>query len=742
MTLFSAFCPPRHCLRGFIALAVAALASGPAAAQAGNKDTKAGPQSAPAEISAETMSGRPDREINLEGNVEIKRGTTTINADRATYDVVEDEVEASGNVRMRRLDDRYAGDELKFKLDAGQGFVARPTYRLGRSNGQGGARRIDFQDEDRAIIVDGTYSTCEGPDPDWYLKCDTLQLDRDRDVGTASNTIVYFKGVPILGTPALSFPLSDARKTGFLAPSVGTNSTGGLELTAPYYFNIAPNRDLTLYPSLITRRGLQLGADGRYLEAAYRGQTKLEWLPNDQKTNTTRYAITSTHAQMLAPALSFGWNLSAASDDDYPNDFARGITVANSTRLLLRDVNLNYVRDFWSAGMRTSNYQVLQDPAAPIARPYDRLPQFTFLAGRQDVRGFDWSIDTELTRFSNRDLVGGERLVLTPRVAYPIIRPGYFLTPKLSFDLSKYRLTKQAAGAPTNLTRSVPTFSLDSGMVFERDAWFFGRNMNQTLEPRLFYVRTPYRDQSLFPNFDSADADLSFVQLFSENRFVGRDRIGDANQLTVALASRFIEESGVQRMRFAVGQRYYFSDQRVSLGAVSSQSRSDLLLSASGTLSATLGVDGNIQLSESSHDVFRASYAARWQPAPKRVLNLQYRRDFLNDLEQLDVSGQWPIADRWYSIGRVNYSLPNRQIVEGLLGMEYKADCWIFRVVVQRTPTATDKATTSTFFQLQLNGLAKVGSNPLDAIRASIPGYQLIDQSEYPKFNNSTPVKP
>lgn len=727
MTWFSAFPKSQRLLHVMTAVVTVTSVSPLVFAQEAATPAKSDDKDLPATIRAEQMSGRPDREIVMERDVEITRGDTTVHADKATYRVVEDEVEAVGHIRMQRFGDRYTGDALRLKLDAGQGYVSHPTYRLERNNAQGQAERIDFEAQDRALVSDGTYSTCEGPDPDWYLKSDTLHLDTGRDVGTASRTIVYFKGVPILGTPAMSFPLSDARKSGVLPPSIGTTNKGGLEITVPYYFNIAPNRDLTLYPNIITRRGLQIGADGRYLSETYSGETRLEFLPNDQQTKTTRYAIASTHVQALAPGLSGAWNINAASDDDYPSDFSRTITTS-SQRLLLRDANLNYSSTYWSAGVRASNYQVLQDPAAPIVRPYDRLPQLAFLAGRQDVQGFDWAVESELTRFWHPELIRGDRFVFNPKVSYPIIRPGYFVTPKLSFDLTKYTLANTAPDTPSTPLRTVPTFSVDSGLVFERDARAFGQDMIQTLEPRLFYVRTPYRDQSQFPNFDTAEADLSFAQLFSENRFIGHDRISDADQLTAALVSRYIEPTGAERMRFALGQRFYFSDQRVNLGTASSTTRSDLLISAWGQLTAALSAEGNMQYSESMRTLNRANFGIRWQPGPKRILNVQYRRDLPNNLEQFDTSAQWPIASRWYGVGRVNYSLPDRKIVEGLLGMEYKADCWVFRVVGQRIPTATEKATSAIFFQLELNGLTRLGSNPLDALRTSIPGYQLINQ--------------
>lgn len=738
MTRFPAAIPSQLLFR--LLTAAVATASAPSLVAAQAQPAPVDDKNAPATITADQMTGSPDRVLYLERDVEIVRGATTINADRATYRVPEDEVEAQGNVRMRRFGDRYSGDEVKLKIDAGQGFVLHPAYRLESNKAQGKAERIDFYAQDQASVTDGTYSTCEGPDPDWYLKASRLDLDSGRDVGTAHGSVLYFKDVPILGAPAMSFPLSDARKSGFLPPTIGTTNKGGFEFTQPYYFNIAPNRDLTLYPKLYGRRGLQIGADGRYLGESYNGETKVETLFNDQQTKTNRYAISSVHNQVLQPGLWYNWNINVASDDDYPSDFSRTIT-ASSQRLLSRDLALTYAPSFWALSVRASNFQVLQDPMAPITRPYDRLPQITFNAGRQDVNGFDWNVDSELTRFWHPDQLRGERFFVNPRIAYPFIRPGYFLTPRLALHATTYRLDSPtnaldqqlASPGETSLTRVLPTFSLDSGLVFERDTAFFGQPMMQTLEPRLFYVYTPYKDQSNYPLFDTAEADLSFAQLFSENRFLGNDRISDANQLTAALISRYIEPNGAERIRMAFGQRFYFTDQRVTLStATPRENRSDMLLSAYGQLTKTLALEGNLQYSQTQHVMSRANYGAHWTPAPRKVLNLQYRRDRLNNLEQVDFSSQWPIAARWYGVGRLNYSLPDRKVAEGLAGFEYKADCWVFRVVGQRIPTATGKATSALFFQLELSGLARLGSNPLDVLRSSIQGYQMINQPGNP----------
>ncbi|MES2103473.1 MAG: LPS-assembly protein LptD [Pseudomonadota bacterium] len=691
-------------------------------------DDKVSDKDAPTVIQSDSMNGRPERIVNFDNNVEIVKGGMTMNADHATYRNLEDEVEASGHLRLQRYGDCYSGDSTRMQMDTGIGYIENPIYKLVKNNAQGHATRIDFKSEEHSVINNGTYSTCEGLNPDWYLKAETLNLDTGLDSAVAKKATVYFKDVPILVAPSLSFPLSGARQSGLLPPTFGASSTGGVEFGLPYYYNIAPNRDLTLYPKLIARRGLQLGAEGRYLGETYSGETSVEGLLNDQQTKTNRWSIASVHKQKLLPNVDFTWDINAASDDNYPSDFSRSIT-KTAQRLLLREADLVYYGSIWSLGLRLSNYQVLQDPAAPITRPYDRLPQLNFHAEQRDLMGLDWAVDSSLTRFWHPTMVRGSRAVFNPQLSYPIINPGWFITPKISLHATSYQLSNPDPGQPSDLSRVLPTVSIDSGMVFERKANFFGENITQTLEPRLFYVRTPYKDQSLFPNFDSATADFNFAQIFSENRFTGSDRIGDSNQITAALISRYIEASGEERLRLAIGQRFYFNTQRVALpDAVATQSRSDLLLSADGKISKTLSADAALQLSQSDRQSVRANYGVRWQPEAGKALNAEYR--FQRDtLEQLDISGQWPIAKRWYAVARSNYSLLDKRLVEGVAGFEYRADCWSFRVIAQRFATATLQSTSAFSFQLELNGLGRfgLGSNPIDVLKKNISGYQSSD---------------
>lgn len=711
-------------------LCLPALAQTQSVALTGKATVKPNDKDAPTIIEAEQISGRPERFIQFDDRVEVLKGATTLNANHAIYRNLEDQVDITGDVRMQREGDCYSGDSARMQLGTGIGFVMHPVYKLLRNNAQGHADKITFENEEQSTIYNGTYSTCEGLDPDWYLRADTLKLDTGLDTGVAGNSVVYFKGVPILATSSLlplSFALSGARHSGLLPPTLSTTSKGGIELGIPYYFNIAPNRDLTVHPTLIQRRGLQLGLEGRYLGETYAGETSIEGLLNDQQTKTNRYAITSIHTQKLLPELVFSWNVNHASDDDYPSDFSKTVT-KTAQRLLLRETSMQYYGAFWSADLRASNYQVLQDLLAPIARPYDRLPQLTLHTGQLDNMGLDWSADTILTRFWHPSLVRGDRAVVNTQVSAPFVQPGYFVVPKLALHAASYQLSNTAAGQGNDFQSVVPTFSIDSGLVFERPSSLLGESMTQTLEPRLFYVNTPYRDQSLLPNFDSAVADFNFAQIFSENRFTGNDRVGDSNQITAALVSRYIENNGEERVKFALGQRFYFNTQRVTLDTAINQSRSDLLLAATGKLSASLSAEASVQVSQSDRQAQRSNFGVRWQPGAKKVLNLEYR--FQRDLlKQVDLSVQWPVADRWYMVGRSNFSLQNNKLVDGLVGFEYKQDCWAFRLLAQRFTTNSSTSTSGLSVQLELTGLARLGfgSNPIDALKKNISGYQPIN---------------
>ncbi len=770
MRRFLTLLPHKHPLIAPVVLGAALTLQSPALAKESKekkgvvRPTKAEEKQEITTIQAEKMTGRPEREVFLERDVEIDRGPTKIKSDQATFYQEDNVIEADGHIYINRFGDQYWGDRTRYNMDTGEGWLLNPRYKLILNNAQGKGTRADFESNELSTVDQGTYTTCNGDDPDWYVSANTLDLDKAQETGVAYGATLFFKDVPLLAAPAMSFPLTAGRKSGLLPPTFGTTSSGGFEIMVPYYFNIAPNRDFTLYPRMISKRGYQLGGDARYLEQSFHGETKFEYLPDDQETKKDRYAISTVHTQKLAPDWTLKWNLNHVSDDQYFSDYTShfpgmanaltGLTnaslSASAQRLLSREVGLDYSGSNWLANLRVTNYQLLQDTEAETAekmvRPYQRLPQLSYRVWHPSVSGLDWGAKAEWTRFwlddtdlsAHRNMQNaaakgefgdtGDRLLFKPQLAYSLIQPSYFIKPKVSLHAVQYNVENDWDGS-RSMSMTVPTYSLDTGLIFEREAAWFGNKMTQTLEPRLFYVKTPYRDQSDHPNFDSAEPGLTFAQLFSENRFSGSDRVADANQLTAALISRFIEPSGAERFKFAIGQRFYYEDQRVTLGTVSNESRSDLLLAASGTVVPKFTIDTVLQYSESQGRMNRMNAGFQWKPGYKEVFNASY--SYLRDepgeyvgIDQVNVSMQWPLFKRWYGVGMISYDLPQNKTIQGMAGIEYNADCWVFRVVAQRLYTATETVENSYYIQLELKGFSKIGQDAIGTLRRSIPGYQ------------------
>ena len=692
------------------------------------------------------IDGRTDRETTIEGDAEIRRAGTVIRADRLTLYQADDEVVAVGNVRIVRDGLVFTGPQLQLKLDANQGSFASPRFFVPLNGGRGNAERVDFLGRGEVAFTNAVYTTCRPDDPDWYLKAGSLSIDRDTDEGTARSATVYFKGVPILAAPYFGFPLTDERRSGFLAPTLSVTSTVGAELRLPYYWNIAPNRDFTLFTNFTDRRGLQFGGIARYLEPQHVGTTILEYSPQDQEAGRSRWMFNSTHLTTDVAGWSGGWTLRGVSDDRYFIDYSRTIA-QSSERSLPREAFVARTFGDWIARARVLQYQnILEARASP---PYDRLPQLTLTNTQRDLRGFDLGLIADASAFS-RDLPGsaqGSRLIVNPSVAYPLGGPSWFVTPRASVHATAYRLDVNPSG-PLDIERVVPTMALDSGLFMERPTTFGGRDMVQTLEPRLLYVYTPYRDQSSIPVFDSAVGNLSFASLFNDNVFAGGDRIADANQITAGAISRFIDPgTGVESLRLAAAQRIYFAEQRVTIPGVPtrSDSRSDLLLAGSGSLGGGMNLDAAVQMSLTEQSVPRMGVAWRYWPSADRLLNVALRY-LENDYAQIDTSWRWPVSRRWNTLGRVNYSFLREQLnpatgvvgpvepqlLEGLLGLEYLADCWTARFVAQRFVTASAQRTSAFFIQLELSGLARIGQDPFDILTRNIPGYRPPSQRPVP----------
>lgn len=678
---------------------------------------------------ADRISSELDERIVLDGRAELRKGGTVLRGDRIIYTVATDELQVSGNLRVFRDGLLVTGPSAAMRLDAQTGSVPQASYVYGARNASGTSSLLEFLADSRTRMHDATFSSCTPANMAWWVRANELTLDRTQEEAVARGATLYFYGVPVLASPYLEFPLGERRRSGLLTPSFGINSRLGVEATLPYYINIAPNRDATIAPRLMTRRGVMFENEFRYLEPEHRGTLQYNVIPQDREFGGSRQAVSLRTEYAGSRGLVAGLNYNRVSDDRYLVDFGQNL-VSASQSVLPQEAFVGYNQPFWNTALRVTRNQTLQDPLAPVIKPYERVPQLTLNALRADYAGFDLSLAAEATRFEHPTRETGTRLIANPVVAYPLLAPGWFLVPKLQWHATSYQL--DAARRPlqeASASRNLPITSLDGGLLFERTTEAFGAPLVQTLEPRLFYAYIPFRDQSGLPNFDSALADFNFGQLFNENVFVGGDRIAQADQLTAALASRLIDpDSGAERLRVAVGQRFYFSPQAVTLpgAAARAERESDLLLGLSGSVARHWIVDLYAQHSTLQSQVVRAAAGIRYQPRAASVLSLAYRYK-INELEQVDIAAQWPLLERWYGLARSNYSVRDGRWVEVLAGLEYKADCWVLRLAAQRFVAAAQSTTTTVFFQVEFNGLGGVGTSPVETLRRNIPGYQSIN---------------
>ena len=691
------------------------------------KRTLEKPEETPVFISAQRIEGKKGARIEAVGEVELRKRGQTINADRLLFFQDSRDVQADGAVRIEQDNNVILSPYLNFNLDTGVGDVTQPVFQFGDTHARGKADSLHLASRQDYVLRDATYTTCPADQDDWLLKVRELEIDRNNQIGTAHGARVEFMGVPILYAPWMDFALNNQRKSGFLGPVFGSTVNGGSELTLPYYWNIAPNLDATLAPRIMAKRGILLANEMRYLASSYTGQAHLDVLPADRLANRTRSLLSLNHTQSFGPGLSGTLNLNRVSDDAYFRDLSDAVSGTSQTNLLREGV-LSYGSGGWNAAMRMQSFQTLQDPAAPVVAPYRRLPQFS-VGGQRTLDRATVTFAGEFVDFRHPTLINGRRLVLYPSVSYPLLaHPAFYLTPKFGLHSTYYTMGANNSGALPNTSRTVPIVSLDGGMTMERDLTLSGQNFVQTLEPRAYYVYIPYRNQSLLPNFDSAQADFSFAQIFTENRFFGSDRIGDANQITLALTSRLLEpDSGAERLRVAVGQRFSAISPQVNLVTpAATTNKSDILLAASGRITRAWSLDSTFQYNpnQSQSQLFNA--AARYQPESGKVLNLGYRFT-RNSLRQMDLSTQWPLSGHWHGVARWNYSLQDKRILEAMGGLEYNQSCWTVRVVAQRFATATLQVSTGIFVQLELNDLVAVGSDPLAMLRQSVPGYTKIN---------------
>ncbi len=665
-------------------------------------------------VTADQATTVLDRFSVFSGDVEFRRGTARVLAEELRYDQANQRLDAHGNVRIGTVaGNQISTPEVGFDLDTDRGHTGEAEFQLADNRGRGRAERIHFEGRDRLRLNGVRFTSCPPGQDHWFMNARRMLLDNAKGEGTARNVTLEFMHVPVLYAPWFSFPLTDERKTGFLVPRFGESSTRGVYFSAPYYLNLAPQYDDTITPVYMSRRGSMLRNEFRYLGETYRGELDLEYLPDDKVFNGNRDALRYIHSQTLSPRVTASLDIQSVSDKDYLADLGETTEVTSSTHVPSSGT-INYSGRNVQAGVLVKSYQTLDTTIAAADEPYERLPQMFAIAdyplGYNRPR---LELDSEYTYFNRSTGVTGHRVDLLPAVSIPWRAAYGYVTPKVGLHYTTYDLENAADATPE---RALGVFSLDSGMFFDRPARLFGGDFTQTLEPRIFYLYVPYEDQDSLPNFDSGTPDFDFDNLFRENRFLGRDRIGDADQVTIAATSRFLDtSSGIERLRLSAGQTIRFSEQRVNIPpGVQSDDRTDLVLEARAWLRSDWYVRGTWQADLSNSDTSKGNVYLTYHPAADRIVNVAYR--YLRDQQnQFDLSSQWPVADRWTLFGRWNYSTLDSETLQAYAGLAYRRCCWAVRAAATHRILGNGVPDSGFLFEFELTGLSKSTSTSTES---------------------------
>ena len=691
----------------------------------------------PVFMQADLIQGHDELEIEGVGNAELITENEIITADRMKYYQDSDDIEVEGNVRIERPLDIAEGSRLKMNLESEIGQMENTTFQLKDGSERGEAKTLFMEGDNQYHYKQARYTTCPEGNEDWMMEADELDMDDNEKTGTAHGAILKFLGVPIGYTPWGTFSYNKERKTGFLSPLYSMNGRTGIDISLPFYWNIAPNMDATIKARGMSKRGAMLSNEFRYITKNMKGTYIFDIVPSDIETKQNRNRIELKHSHILGKGWNYNFNYNKVSDDLYFRDLGKGIKLTSRTQLL-QQARLGYRDRLGKSGIlefsaQAQQYQTVQDPARPAGAPYKKLPELLLRATQRDVLGVDLDLKASYAEFAHVDektdpnKVAGKRYTFFPNVSKPIENSFGFITPKFGLHHTGYMLNRSTANIPEkNISRTIPIMSLDSGITATRETKIFGEGFNQTVEPRLFYVYVPYKDQSDMPIFDSGVQGFSFGRIFSENKYSGKDRINDANRVTMALTSRLIDENtGVERFRVAVAKQVHLSKPRV--GVVANPKRnSDVIFSLRGKITPALSAQHEMQIDQSKGhtDVMRSLVS--YQPEIGKVLNLGYRYT-RGVLAQYDISGQWPITKRLRVVARKNYSLRNTRDISELMGIEYNACCWTARFVAQKIRTSSTRTNTTFFLQLELGGLLQVGSDPLKILTRGIQGYTNFD---------------
>ena len=787
----------------------------------------------PTYLNAKVSKYQQEQQIaTLAGDVVMRQGSMQAEAEEANLYQAENRGELKGNVKIRDNGSLVVGDRAEIQLDTGEAQVDNAEYVMHKSRIRGNALYAKRAENAVIRLKDGTYTTCEPNSNAWQLKGNNITLNPATGFGTATNVTLRVKDFPVFYTPYIYFPIDDRRQSGFLPPSFSTSSDTGFMLVTPYYFNLAPNYDATLYPRYMAKRGLLMEGEFRYLTESSEGQVGGAFLndKNDDRKDQTdykdqRWMVNWQHKGGLDSRLLTEVDYTDISDPFYFQDLESEQIGVESRDFINQQGALTYRGESYTARL---NVQAFELATISQITPYDKLPQITFNGMLPyHPAGLDFSYETEAVRF-DRDLkddlvfnedgdldtslggapgrrldesvtgiarANGTRLNAAPAISLPMQASYGYITPKLKYVYTKYDLDLDSQGREqavaqsansaygsysSSINRSIPVFSVDSGLYFDRNTQWFGKNYRQTLEPRLFYLYVPYEDQKDIPLFDTGESTFSYSSLFRDNRFSGTDRIGDENKLSLGVTNRWIEENGFERQRLSVGQAYYFKDRKVQLPGIDFDTRQDAQSDVSPyaleyeyNFNRDWRFNSDFNWDPDSRSTRSGSAMFHYQPEdnPNKVVNLGYRYrndqitydsltgtwkvgggdygvegdpNYIKDyykIQQHDFSVMWPVVPQWSVIARWQHDYNRNRTLEAFGGFEYDNCCWKLRVInrywidyddfSQATPQ-NEKGDHGVFLQIVLKGLGGVVGNKVESfLDQGIQGYRTREDQAY-----------
>lgn len=658
----------------------------------------------------------------LEGMVIIAKDSTRLNADQATYEKQTQQISAEGNVYFISDGLELQTQKLNFNLATSTGEIQQADYQFSGLDGRGSSEKISREANGVARLTDATYTTCPLDNNTWSIRAKSIELDQAKDEGVARNLSLRIKDTPILYLPYFSFPLSEKRKSGFLTPTFATDDSSGVHISVPYYWNMAPNYDLTVTTNFLSQRGVKLDSEFRYLSNKQSGSFEYDFLPGDDEyADKNRYFFNLKYARALSENSELTLDAKGVSDNQYFEDLGTSLE-SSSVVNLERTLRYENRRGDWTFSALVQDFQVLDS----TSEAYARLPQLRFDWQPQAAVGeAQWDFNGEYAFFSNNNASDGHRLSAEASVKKRFGDQFAYVTPAIKLQHASYQVDQDD---DDQINRTLPTVSLDSGLFFERE--LKDGKLVQTLEPRLYYTYTPFNDQNSIPVFDSSDRTLSYSQLFSDNRFTGKDRIEDANRLSTSLTTRLQNrETGREVFRASAGQIYHLDDRKVSLSAesdatIQAGTRSELVFEAAGELNASTRMTTTAFVNTNDGSVTASQLKINYKDQKDRVLNVGYnqRKD---DYEAAHISFATPVTESWKLAGGYEHDLENDRMLESVLGVEYRGCCWKGRIA-GRKYLLSDNTTydDAIFVELELKGLGNFGSSARTFLNNQIYGYE------------------